>query len=345
MAASRVTIGSLCSGVGGLDLAAHLLFGDVRLVWTAETDPAAARVLAARWPGVPNLGDIRGGLDAPTVDVVTAGFPCQPVSQAGRRRGAADPRWLWPDVAATIDNVRPRLVLLENVPGLVSSGLLEVVVADLEGCGYRVSWTMLAASDVGACHRRRRVFIAATIGDPPEPVDGAGVPMPDDTGRLLPTPTAKDSDRGPDLARFDRPRSGGPDLVTVVERLLPTPTAANARNSRNHPSTSLEDPPPGRTLCDVSQKELWGDYVDAINRHMAAVGRPAPSPDGEHRRLNPQFVEWMMMLPDGWVCDVDGLRRSAMLRLLGNAVVPIQAAAAYRRLLTNPTLPYTSAQP
>lgn len=103
------TIGSCCSGMGGLDLAAEAVLGPLRHAWHAETDPDASKVLAAHWPGTPNLGDLTA-VDWATVepvDVLTAGYPCQPLSLAGRRRGLADERWLWDDVAGAVRVVRP----------------------------------------------------------------------------------------------------------------------------------------------------------------------------------------------------------------------------------------------
>ena len=119
-------IASLCSGYGGLDLAVcQVLGGD--LVWVAETDKDASAVLRRHWPGVPNYGDITAidweslPPEARAVDVLTTGFPCQPFSQAGRRRGADDPRHLWPHVARAVGALRPQLVVLENVRGLLTA--------------------------------------------------------------------------------------------------------------------------------------------------------------------------------------------------------------------------------
>lgn len=94
------------------------------------------------------------------VDLVTGGYPCQPFSLAGARRGAADPRHLWPHVRRIVEEVRPPLCFFENVPGHVSLGL-ETVVSDLEGMGYRVAALLLGAADLGAPHRRERLWIMA----------------------------------------------------------------------------------------------------------------------------------------------------------------------------------------
>lgn len=154
-------VGSLFSGIGGLDLG--LERAGMRVVWQAETDAFCARVLARHWPGVPNLGDVTAvDWDAvEPVDLVCGGFPCQPVSVAGRRRAQADERWLWPEVARCLRHLRPRLALLENVPGLLAGPGMGDVLGDLAGLGYDTEWESIPAAAVGAPHLRYRVFVVA----------------------------------------------------------------------------------------------------------------------------------------------------------------------------------------
>ena len=160
---SEPRIGSLCTGYGGLDLAVEQVLGG-RLAWYAENDQHAQTVLAHRWPGVPNLGDIRA-VDWNTVaavDVLTAGFPCQDISNAGKRTGITGIHsGLWTNVADAVRVLRPRLVFVENVAALLRRGF-DVVHADLATLGYDTSWTCLRASDIGAAHRRDRLFLLAT---------------------------------------------------------------------------------------------------------------------------------------------------------------------------------------
>ncbi|MEV8504534.1 DNA (cytosine-5-)-methyltransferase [Actinoplanes sp. NPDC051475] len=160
-------IGSLCTGYGGLDLAVEAVLGG-RLVWYAEVDRHAQTVLRERWPDVVNLGDIRN-LDwkgVEPVDVLTAGFPCQDISNAGKRAGIRGKQsGLWSAVADAVRALLPALVLLENVAALRGRGL-DVVLADLAQIGYDTRWVCLRASDVGAAHRRDRLFLlAARAGD------------------------------------------------------------------------------------------------------------------------------------------------------------------------------------
>jgi DNA (cytosine-5)-methyltransferase 1 len=189
-----LTVGSLFSGIGGLDLG--LERAGMRVVWQCEQDPFCRRVLARHWPGVPCHPDVRtlvanaeaercaaqwpreveaetDGLDrhagerrtlpvpVPYVDVLCGGFPCQDISLAGRGAGLAGERsGLWRDFARLIGELRPRYVLVENVPALTSRGL-DVVLADLAACGLDAEWDHLPASAFGAPHRRDRIWLVA----------------------------------------------------------------------------------------------------------------------------------------------------------------------------------------
>jgi DNA (cytosine-5)-methyltransferase 1 len=157
-----LTVGSLFSGIGGLDLG--LERAGMTVVWQSEIDPYACCVLAKHWPHVPNLGDI-AAIDWSTVerpDVIVGGFPCQPVSRAGRRQAQADHRWLWPEVARCVRRLRPRFALLENTPGLLDNhGGMGDVLADLAALRYDAEWDSIPAAVIGAPHRRERVFIVA----------------------------------------------------------------------------------------------------------------------------------------------------------------------------------------
>lgn len=169
MAASSETprIGSICTGYGGLDLAVHDVLGGTP-AWVADNDPGAAAILTHRFPGVPNLGDIRAAdwNAAEPVDVLTAGFPCQPVSAAGGRKGLDDERWLFDDICKAVGRMvaRPRLLVLENVPGLLSANggdAMARVVQGLAALGYVGRYRLLRASDAGAPHKRERWFCVA----------------------------------------------------------------------------------------------------------------------------------------------------------------------------------------
>jgi DNA (cytosine-5)-methyltransferase 1 len=151
---------SLFAGIGGIDLG--LERAGWRCVAQVEIDPYCRAVLAKHWPDVPRFGDISGVSvrDLPATDALVGGFPCQPVSVAGSRKGHADERWLWPEFYRLVREVRPRWVVAENVPGLRTLGA-DGVIQDLESCGYAVWPLVVGADDVGAPHRRKRVFVVA----------------------------------------------------------------------------------------------------------------------------------------------------------------------------------------
>ncbi|WP_282792063.1 DNA cytosine methyltransferase [Streptomyces sp. CC224B] len=194
--ADGLRVGSLCSGYGGLDMAVCDVLG-ASVAWHCQYDPDdkhqyAARILAEHWPDVPNLGDITLiewvailALYGP-IDVLTAGFPCQDVSLAGLRAGIAEGTrsGLWAHVARAISVLRPRLVVIENVRGLLSAKAargvgpdgtpldedsagtdtlraIGAVLGDLAGLGFDAEWHVQRASDIGAPHQRARVFVIA----------------------------------------------------------------------------------------------------------------------------------------------------------------------------------------
>ena len=153
----------LFSGIGGFSLG--LERAGMRTIAFSEVDPFCCAVLAKRWPGVPNLGDIRavdadrlGGLGR--IDLVCGGFPCQPFSHAGKQRAQADDRHLWPEMCRVIALARPSWVLGENVAGIIPLAL-DDVLADLEGLGYAAKPFAIPAVAVDAKHRRERIWIVA----------------------------------------------------------------------------------------------------------------------------------------------------------------------------------------
>ena len=160
-----MTLGSLFSGIGGLDLG--LERAGMRVVWQVENNPFCRKVLAKHWPDVPCYEDVKTltGEELEPVDVICGGFPCQPVSVAGTQKGTDDERWLWPEFNRLIRILRPRYAILENVPGLftVQHGqIFGDILRDLAEGGYDAEWDRLPAASVGAPHLRQRVFIIAT---------------------------------------------------------------------------------------------------------------------------------------------------------------------------------------
>ena len=153
-------IGSLCTGYGGLDLAVEAFF-NAETIWCAEFDKYASQVIEQRF-AIPNYGDIKliDWATLPQIDILTAGYPCQPFSTAGSRKGTEDERHIWPYIKEAISVLRPRYVILENVRGHLSLGFKEVLKG-LTEIGYDARWQIVRASDAEAAHQRARLFIIA----------------------------------------------------------------------------------------------------------------------------------------------------------------------------------------
>lgn len=164
---------SLCTGIGGIDLAAE--WAGFTTVGQCEIDEYASKVLTKNFKGVPNLHDIRTidntrlrehGIDPDAITLMSAGFPCQPYSLAGKGRGDGDERDLWGEVKRCIGEIKPRWFVGENTPGLFARAnqrYFKRILADLAEMGYNVSWGIWGACDVGAPHKRDRVFLCAFI--------------------------------------------------------------------------------------------------------------------------------------------------------------------------------------
>lgn len=362
-------IGELFAGYSGLGMAVQAVYGG-RLAWYSEFDAAPSKIMAHHHPGVPNHGDITavGWSQVEPVDVLTGGFPCQDVSVAGRRAGMTEGTrsGLWSYMRTAIDQLRPGLVVIENVGGLFSAqanrfvepcpyGLgdagggghavllraADAVLGDLASIGYDAEWVALRASDVGAPHGRLRVFITAH----PSGGRGGGWAEGPEPARSDHAPIGPDqrSDRGRDHHRlmptptaerggFNRsPSPGAAKRPTLdnIHQLLPTPMVGSTS-----PAAHGQISGDYRRRMDEALAN-FGHYAPAIHRWEQVLGRPAPDPTepGKNRpRLSARFVEWLMGLPDGHVTAVPGLTRNQQLKALGNGVVPLQCEAALRHL-------------
>jgi DNA (cytosine-5)-methyltransferase 1 len=220
--------------------------------------------------------------------------------------------------------VRPRIVVLENVSAVLGPEF-QRVANDLAALGYDIAWTCLRASDVGAPHRRERLFIVAAA-------DASGDGRGDGPVELLPTPAAARSGRN------QSPSPGAavrPSLDSITE-LLQTPSTADGDGSRKARGGDRSDEPllPGQA---VEMAQQWGKYEPAIRR-WENLTRLAPAPTEPNKNGNPRlsaaFSEWLMGWPAGHVTAVPGISRNEQLRIIGNGVVPQQAQAAIRWLLS-----------
>ena len=165
---SPVTHVSLCAGYGGIDLGLHRAIRNLRTIAASEIEAfACANLVAKMDAGILDCAPIWTDLKTfpwsdfrDRVDILSGGYPCQPFSAAGKRLGAEDPRHLWPFIADGIAAMRPSVCFFENVEGHISLGLSDVI-EDLGRLGYRATWCVASASECGAPHQRKRVFILA----------------------------------------------------------------------------------------------------------------------------------------------------------------------------------------
>ena len=213
-----LTVGSLFSGIGGIDLG--LERAGMNVLWHSEIDPYACRVLKKHWPHVPNIGDITkvDWSNIPYVDVIAGGYPCQPFSLAGKRAGENDPRHLWPYFRTAISRIRPRYAFMENVRGHLTMGGT-AVIADLAAIGYDCEWRVISAASVGANHKRDRLIIVAYPNQQrPQGWDSAQVSeRQDSNGHAGPSSANVAHAEGCD--DHDRDRSDEP-LARLLRRLL-----------------------------------------------------------------------------------------------------------------------------
>jgi len=160
------TVISFCTGYGGIERGLDLAGVKHRVICYVEIEAYVIANLLAKMesgelaaaPIWTNLKTFPAHLFRGAVDIITGGYPCQPFSQAGSRKGADDPRHLWPFIRQHIETIRPERTFFENVEGHISLGL-STVISDLEEDGYRTAWGLFSAEEVSAPHRRKRVFI------------------------------------------------------------------------------------------------------------------------------------------------------------------------------------------
>lgn len=378
--ADTLTHISLCAGIGGLDLGIKRVFPSVRTIAYVEREISACEILGSQmekgnldlapiWTDVKTFpaDSFRG-----KVDIVSGGYPCQPFSVAGKRRGTEDPRHLWPYIARIVDAIRPRICVFENVRGHVRLGLSEVL-GELRGLGYRVRAGVFSAAEVGAPHRRERVFIMA--------YSSGG-----ETWERIGAEFQETQSRG--KAGDSSPRAGSPDRLEHTARLTErepddetgTKSRQDAREMSGGRRSSRADSiserlqgyagdgagshEPGRvaqgqdgSACaggvlenTVSERRRGGgirhgESPTARDETEAQTAGPCPGwparpGEPQHEWEEPRTID--RKLNPSWVAqlmglpsdwvEVEGLTREMKLRALGNGVVPQQAEHAIRCL-------------
>lgn len=339
---ASLTVGSLFSGIGGLDLG--LERAGHRILWHSEIDEYACRVLKKHWPHVPNIGDVKkvNWSEVPHVDIIAGGYPCQPFSTAGKRKGKEDPRHLWPYVLDAIRELRPRYALMENVRGHLTLGFGDVL-ADLASCGYSAEWQIIPASSVGAPHRRDRLFFVAypdcerSHREKVNSDERRKSSLSDSSGRGQEMAYVDDSRGGASERNMERERS--PRLVFGDDSLdglsgrgsVLADSASRRLEERESESEASEDP----RLRSHEAGELA--YADGV---VVGIDRAsADSPESGRRRNDNGIREGVHDLREWWKTEPDVGRvahgipaRVDRLRGLGNAVVP-QVAEVVGRLI------------
>ncbi len=334
-----LTVGSLCTGIGGLEYGLTLAGLETHPVFVSDIDPGACAWLNAN-STAPNLGDFTALDELPPVDILTAGFPCQPLSLAGQRKGLDDDRWLFDDICRLISRMGTRpVVFLENVPGLLTANdgnAMAAVVYGLAAIGYRLDYGLMAAAAVGAPHRRRRWWgIAMPKNADGEPSNERRFAASRETQGRRPRPDAGRRNRAPatdaDGARRQDQRVAVKSRPAHARfgRDQDVPTDADSASSETRQHTRRDSQRP-RLQPLGSAAHTFGPYAAAVTQWEHVTGTPAPNPTTDGR-LSPHFVEWMMGYPAGWVTDTLTNRRQA-LHALGNAVVPQCAAEAFTQL-------------
>ena len=357
---TKLRVGSLFSGIGGFELG--LEQAGMEVAWQVEIEPYARRVLAKHWPDVPRWDDVRTFPPDPVedwaVDLVCGGFPCQPVSLAGQQKGEEDERWLWDDMRRVCDTLKPRWVLAENVPGLLSASdglgrrgaLFGGVVRDLASLGYVVEWHCLPAGGpggVGAPHKRLRVWIIGHLPDAEslrrfKSSDGAGQEQarPGGAGQVPDADARGRGTKGSGLRQGEPQQQRGGRSPDPRDQNAPD---ADSTGRQGHFRLSVSDVEEGQ--IGGSGLQLLGSYP-VSKRAQSGDGRRE---DAVHVNAFRQVVGpagdcgwWSTQcrlgrathgLPDGvdecrgWECGVDRVttgqaNRVARLKGLGNAVVP-----------------------
>ena len=317
-------IGSLCTGYGGLDIAVEAVF-NAKTVWTSEIDKYASELIKERF-FVPNHGDLKtiNWNEVEPIDILTAGYPCQPFSHAGYRKGTDDERHIFPYILEAIGILRPRYAIMENVRGHLSLGFKEVLKG-LASIGYDAKWRVVRASDVGAPHQRARLFIIAYPNGNGQQIQTSGQytseqKLASDGNTQIVTNT--DSHACEESRRTDRgiPGTTG-KIINGSDRSIDGNCCATDCNPNNQCVTH-----------NWTMSQLGRRFATRCEMRLQRT----PNPLDLEGRLNAVFVEYMMGLPEGWVTNL-GFSRAQQLKMLGNGVVPQQAEYAIHQLLKQET--------
>ena len=313
------SVGSLCTGYGGLEMGLQAVYGDIDLRFVSDIDKNASTLLAHHHPDIPNLGDLTvvDWPDIEPVDVLCAGYPCQPFSYAGFRKGNNDDRAIFEYIADAISVLRPRHLLLENVAGHLTLGGT-TVIATLTRLGYNAKWGIVRASDTGAPHQRKRLFIWCETEDTNSKRKRETTTAQGRQGQVRPSGPVRQTIGNASF--WNERQSMGTSFRSAAELRKPdrsiTTDTNIKRSSRQNPrrTDGINDKTPKGnqtqyghvTESDGACTERFDfrQYKQAIRRWEAVMGRIAPLPV-DNIGVNPVFVEWVMGLPEGHVTSLD----------------------------------------
>lgn len=332
-----LTVGSLFSGIGGIDLGLERAGMVTR--WFCEIDPHCRNVLARHWPGLPIYGDITAvdwsGVEP--VDVLAGGFPCQPISAAGRQLAQEDERWLWPEFARAVRTLRPRYVLVENVRNLLAvngGSAFSEVLADLAACGYDAEWDCIPASAIGAPHERDRLWLLAYPNGQRQAERGERAVAPSEG---VSRRSIGGGGRG-DASGHEPVRGSGQGASDVADSLRVGGVGRGSAASKAIGGRSSRSAPRRSDVANANGDER-SQWREQRSSHLPGEWRPSLGDthyagSQGHRRLSECAREqsaWSdgEALPDGRVAP-SSIRRVAhgiphrveRLRSIGNAVVP-----------------------
>lgn len=329
--------GSLFSGIGGFDLG--LERAGIKTIWQVEINPFCRKVLAKHFPEAKRYEDIKtvGAHNLERPNILTGGFPCQDISQAGKRAGIdGDRSGLWREYFRLIGELRPDFAIVENVSALLvpNSGgpaAISRVLGDLAQIGYDAEWDSIRASDLGAPHRRERIWIVAYPGRNDGGTRQRTLPVSEiPNGARRPDTDMADADGQPGTARREQPMEGQP--------LLPARLGERSKTLADADGTGCGvQPPHGTPQCNREDVGNAGDsnqdvsYTDGGRREQRDARKWRFPIFDPNRRLE-QFDQWAVEPNVGRVAN--GIpARVDRLTGLGNAIVPQIAELIAKRIL------------
>ena len=365
MDSRSLSVLSLCAGVGGLDLGIRMAQPNARTICFVEIEAFACEILATRMEDktmdeAPIWTDLRTFDGKPwrgLVDCITAGYPCQPFSVAGKQKGKDDPRHLWPDVFRVVQEISPRLCFFENVPGHLRLGF-EQVHDDLSSLGYCVKAGLFSAAEVGASHKRERLFILAyresdradgwlshlqeiqrTIGcgHAIEPAGSSEAYVANSEGVLGEWPVQKGN-------RGEQPQMPSGSLNCELGNAEHIGSSAITQSRGDEETYGAERPESRKNAPQQSERADQLANTDSVGTKVSPKGKFAteqgfnvdsyqiapfpPGSNGDWDEIPTSLKPAIRRMADGLANRVD------RIRACGNGVVPLAAAYAWATLTT-----------